>query len=275
MNAMQLLLVTNGAEETRPALQAGVQMAQYFSGFVTLLGVQEPGDAHHPVAEAMSETMAALQQADIDYRVLRQTGYAEDVLVDVAARQLYDMVVVGSLGRPALRRWLLGRSIRHFLEFIPHPLLYVPQLPRAWRRMLVCLGGLGYALPAERFAVSLAEKTGGDLTLLHIVPPLSREYPVTEQLRHDWQHIDQSDTVIGRSLQRAEALAPQARCKIRHGEVVEEILAEIREGDYDLVCMGSPYGLNSLRTLLTPNVTAEIAEKSGRPVYAARSVRSD
>jgi len=51
---------------------------------------------------------------------------------------------------------------------------------------------------------------------------------------------------------------------------VEEILAEIKEGDYDLLCMGSPYSGNVFRQLYTPNVTAEIAEAAGIPVLTAR-----
>jgi len=61
--------------------------------------------------------------------------------------------------------------------------------------------------------------------------------------------------------------------KIRNGMVTEEILAEVREGGYDLLCMGSPFSSNALRQLYTPNVTAEIAETDLAPVLTARYAR--
>ena len=50
-------------------------------------------------------------------------------------------------------------------------------------------------------------------------------------------------------------------------------LAEAREGNYDLLCMGSPYSSHTLRQLYTPNVTAEIAETDLVPVLTARYAR--
>jgi nucleotide-binding universal stress UspA family protein len=50
-------------------------------------------------------------------------------------------------------------------------------------------------------------------------------------------------------------------------------LAENSEGNYDLICMGSPYSANALRQLYAPNVTAEIAESTNCPVLTARFKR--
>ena len=51
-------------------------------------------------------------------------------------------------------------------------------------------------------------------------------------------------------------------------------MAEMKEGNYDLLCMGSPLSSNALRQLYTPNVTAEIAEMDLVPVLTARYARS-
>jgi nucleotide-binding universal stress UspA family protein len=61
--------------------------------------------------------------------------------------------------------------------------------------------------------------------------------------------------------------------KARQGNVVEEILAEVKEGNYDLLCMGSMYSSNALRQLYAPNVTAEIADGAPCPVLTARYKR--
>ena len=44
---------------------------------------------------------------------------------------------------------------------------------------------------------------------------------------------------------------------------------KFKDGDYDLVCMGSPYSASALRQFYTPNVTAEIAESYLLPRHDA------
>jgi nucleotide-binding universal stress UspA family protein len=84
----------------------------------------------------------------------------------------------------------------------------------------------------------------------------------------------ETDSLPGRSLKKALEVAQQAgtdaRAVTRQGNIVDEILAEIEEGDYDLVCMGSAYSAHTLRQYYTPNITAEVAEGTRCPVLTAR-----
>ena len=57
--------------------------------------------------------------------------------------------------------------------------------------------------------------------------------------------------------------------KVRHGDIVHEILAEASAQAYDMIVMGSPYSSNTLRHLFMPNVTAEIAEALDHPILTA------
>jgi nucleotide-binding universal stress UspA family protein len=75
---------------------------------------------------------------------------------------------------------------------------------------------------------------------------------------------------LRKALAMAREAGLNARVVTRQGNIVEQILAEIRQGDYDLVCMGSSYSAHSLRQLYTPNITAEIAEVVQCPVLTAR-----
>jgi len=83
-----------------------------------------------------------------------------------------------------------------------------------------------------------------------------------------------TDTLLGRSLREALEIAQRAglnaKLITRQGIVVEEILAEIKKGNYDMACMGSSYSAHSLRQLYTPNVTAEVAEAELCPVLTVR-----
>ena len=100
------------------------------------------------------------------------------------------------------------------------------------------------------------------------------DYPEARAVRENWDHLTDTDTLLGRTLQKGLNKARKAGLKTdlktRQGNVIEEILAELKDGDYDLVCMGSLYSAHGLRQMYAPNVTAEVAEVIGCPVLTVR-----
>lgn len=275
---LEVLIATNGYKETHYAVEYGAWLAQTMRMKITLLGVTEnlsPAaiDDHHPLEDIFEEAVGLFKERGVEYRLEVQNGEAEEVIPQKANSADF-IVVVSPLGRPPLRRWLTGRSIRPLMEKIRVPILYVPQMRLPLKRMLVSLGGLKYAEATENLAFRIAAACHAEAVLLHVVPPTDLDYPSAREV---WEHVNdlvETDTLPGRSLRKGLELARQAglnaRAVIRKGDVVEQILAEIKEGNYDLVCMGSPYSAHSLRQLYAPNVTAEVAEAAHCPLLTAR-----
>jgi nucleotide-binding universal stress UspA family protein len=112
------------------------------------------------------------------------------------------------------------------------------------------------------------------VTILHVIPPTDLDYPTTRDVRKHVRDLQDTDTILGRSLRKgldiAKATGLNAKLVTRQGHIVEEILAEVKQGDYDMVCMGSRYSGHTLRQLYTPNVTAEVAESVNCPVLTVR-----
>ncbi|MEP0805534.1 MAG: universal stress protein [Chloroflexota bacterium] len=274
----EILIATNGYKETRRAIEYGVWLAKNMRMKITLLGVTErlsPAaiDDHHPLEDIFEEAVGLFREQGVEYSLEVQNGEAEEVIPQKANRGDY-ITVVSPLGRPPIRRWLTGRSIRPLMEKIKTPILYVPQTRLPLKRMLVSIGGLEYIESAESLAFQIAAACRAEVAILHVVPPADLDYPSAREV---WKHADdliETDTLPGRSLRKGLELARQAgltaHAVTRKGDVVEEILAEIKEGDYDMVCMGSPYSAHSLRQLYAPNVTADVAEVAPCPVLTAR-----
>lgn len=276
-----LLITTNGFKGTWPAIEYGTWLAATLETKITLLGVTEnlnPAaiDDHHPLEDVFARAVALFQQNKVEYNLEVQNGNAEDIIPRKAAQGNF-IVVLGPLGRPQIRRLLAGRSIRHLMEEIEQPILYVPESKLPLKKILICMGGLGYEVTAEHIAMQMAMKSRAEITLLHIIPPIDMNYPTARTVSENWQNLTETETPIGRSLRQALEIAKDdgltASVKARQGNVVEEILAEIKDGNYDLLCMGSPYSTNALRQLYAPNVTAEIAEGAACPVLSARYKR--
>jgi nucleotide-binding universal stress UspA family protein len=275
----EILIPTNGFKGTWPSIEYGAWLAKTLGAKITLLGVNEnpsPGDIdkpHHPLEEVFEYATGVFQQNGAEYRLEVQNGSVEQVIPQ-RANQADVIVVLGKFGRPTIRHLISGRSIRQFIEEIKQPILYVPQLKLPLKKILICIGGLGYEVAAEDLAVQIASKCQAEITLLNVVPPIDFEYPTARALRENWQHPEQTNTPIGQSLRGAlevtKAAGLHATVSGRQGNVVEEILAEIQEGNYDLLCMGSSYSVHSLRQMYSPNVTVEIVSGVNCPVLTAR-----
>ena len=273
-----ILISTNGFEGSWPAIEYGAWAAQAIGAEILLLGISEGGtdggEAKSSELDDLLQRAAGLfTTRGLRHSIDRQIGKCEEVITR-ASRQVDGITVIGPLGRPLLQRLLVGRSIRNLLEAIPTPVLYVPHACLPLRRLLICLGGLGYEITAEHLALRLGAAAGAGATLLHVAPPVDLDYPTARVEREHWRDLESTDSLLGRNLraglEAARAAGMTASIKARQGNVVEEILAEMKDGSYDLICMGSPYGFGGLRHLYEARVTDEIAEQARCPLLTAR-----
>jgi nucleotide-binding universal stress UspA family protein len=269
----KIFLVTNGCETTWPSVEYAAWLAGVLPTAVTLLGVIEETDEEHPVEAIFGQAVSLFQEKGIEYRLELADGLTEDVIGE-RQWQPDDLLVIGPLGRPSLRRFLIGRSFRQIMAETSAPILYVPQARIPPAKILICLGGLGYATTVEHLSLKIADVARASVTLFHVVPPIDLDYPVANELQDQWQDLLESDTLPGRNMRTALEMVKESdlpvEVKVQHGNVVPEILDEIRNGDYDMICMGSPHSAHGLRHLYVPNVTAEVAEAIQFPLLTAR-----
>jgi nucleotide-binding universal stress UspA family protein len=280
---MEVLIATNGFDGTLPAIEYGAWLGATLKLPVTLLGITEkinPAqiDDLHPLEDTFSRAVEIFTRSAVDYHLEIQNGAAENLITRKASQGDF-ITVLGSLGRPPIRHMLQGRSIHQLIEQVSGPILYVPQACLPLRSVLICVGGLGYEITAENIAMRLAGLTRARVTLLHVIPPMDLNYPSAREIHKGAKHLAETDTLPGKALRGGLELAQnqglQVSLKIREGTIVEEILSEVHSGEYDLVCMGSPFSTKSLRQMYAPNVAAEVAEQVVCPTLVARHKRED
>jgi nucleotide-binding universal stress UspA family protein len=270
---IRLLLCTNGSELNRPALEYGIWLAELLQLPVVLLGVIETPRQRPQVEAFIKDAAADLAAMHISYQIDYDSGRGSVVIARYTHLGNF-ITVVGPLGRPVWRRVVQGRSFRRLLAKIEYPIIYVPKASLPVKRILLCMGGLGYAQAVLNFAIFLAQATGARITLLHVVEPVSLEYPISKQIERNWEHILETETPQGRNLKHAIKAMENANLifdfKVRHGNIVHEILDELHTGEYDLIGMGSHYGVHNLRQMYLPDVTSEVAEELNCPVITVR-----
>ncbi len=269
-----LIIFTNGFEGTWASIEYGAWMARNMQARLTLMGVIEHNDRDHPVEEIFGRASSLFQENNIDYSLELEHGNVEAVIAGYSQANPKQMLTFGPFGRPQIRRIVVGNSFRHVMASISAPILFVPVLRIPIKRILICIGGLGYTVTAEHLGLRVAQMNSASVTLLAVVPPISLDYPEARKIRDNWQNLANTDTLTGRSLRAGLETANQAgldaTMNIRHGNIIEQILEEIKEQKYELVCMGSQFSAHGLRQLYTPNITADVAETSLCPILTAR-----
>lgn len=274
----ELLIATNGFTGTWRAIEYGAWFAQSMQMKATLLGVTEKSsaaaiDEHHPLEDIFAKAVELFQKMGLEYNLEIRNGEAEQVIYE-RANQGDFITVVSQLGRSRLRHLLSGRSLRTLMEQIQGPILYVPEVRLPLKKLLISAGGLGYEVTAENLAFQVATSARADVTILYVIPPTDLDYPTTRDVHEHIKDLQDTDTLLGRSFKKAlttaQAAGLNAKLITRQGHVAEEILTELKEGDYDLVCMGSHFSAHALRQLYMPNITAEVAEAANCPTLTVR-----
>jgi nucleotide-binding universal stress UspA family protein len=277
----ELLITTNGFKGTWFAIEYGAWLAEILRMKISLLGINEvlnPAaiDDPHPLEDIFERSVSLFKEKDLAYSLEIRNGEAEQVIPEKANSGNY-ITVVSPLGRTQIRRLIAGRSIRPLMERIQGPILYVPEMRLPLKKILISAGGLGYEAAAENLALQVASANQAEVTILHVIPPTDLDYPSTRGLRGHEKDLAETNTLPGRSLRHALEIAQHAglnaRAIARQGIIVEEILAELHEGNYDMVCMGSSYSAHTLRQYYAPNITAEVALAAHCPVLTARYQR--
>jgi nucleotide-binding universal stress UspA family protein len=204
---------------------------------------------------------------------IRKGHAAEEILKETEEHD-YDLVVVGSRGRKGITRFILGSTAARLARYCPTSVIIVKNRRRGLGRILVCTGG---AVPGERdakFAGKIAVLTGASITVLHVMSqlPLSPECEL-DDLECSAESLIDTDAPEAAHLRKiVSALEDQqvsAAAKVRHGLVVDEILAEAKQGDYDLIVTGAHVATGLQRFMLT-DTTEQIVLGSDRPVLVVR-----
>jgi nucleotide-binding universal stress UspA family protein len=188
----------------------------------------------------------------------------------------YDLLVIGESHTTQGKVIHLRERIAHKLaEHSPCPVLVVREPARPARRILMCDSGAENSV-LQRFTLQVAELLDGEeeITILHVMSQIVAGLGVSDhQLRADVQELIAEETPEGRllaqDLRQLDRRGVRPTAKVRHGLVVDEILAEARSGDYDLVVIGAHRGEGWQRFLLD-DLAHKILAQMDRPVLVVR-----
>ncbi|MCB8945218.1 MAG: universal stress protein [Ardenticatenaceae bacterium] len=253
---MRILVATGGANHSDTAVLHGAHIAQYTHSSLTLLTVIRHEDDKQQAAAILTRaaSLAAQQAITAEKRV--RVGQVAAEIIKEANSGNYDLLVVGERQTHGFMTRFFGPTADRIIAHMPCPIIIAHQGHAAPKRLLLCEGGRDPSLLARVIGRLTPLLTASqELTVLHVMSQMAAAPGITGwELQADAgtlmaQHTREGE-LLERDAQTLQMLPVHLQTKIRHGLVVEEILAEASGGDYDLVIIGAHQGSKWERFLL-------------------------
>ncbi len=261
-----------------PDVEYGVNIARLLQASVKFLCMRGRGTTA-TLEQAVQLGSEKLQAAGLTFEVEWAKGLVAEAIETAVRDHPQALAIFSDRNRPVWRRLLRLGRLRHLMAEVSSPLLRVRDTCWPIEEILVCSGGMAYTIRLEKMAIRLAKASGARLTLLHIVEPVTMDYSLAREMHEHWSQLIETHTPQARHFIKVVAAAKEAgveaRLLVRHGEVVQEIIREVRSGDYDMVGLGSAYSSHSLRNLYRPDVTALVSAAVDCPILTMRGKESD
>jgi nucleotide-binding universal stress UspA family protein len=283
---MHILMYVDESALAEQAVRFGAPIAAAAAAQVTLLAVAN-SPAEQTRVRAALERVESLLPAPAQEIVRPGRGVHE--LLREAETGKYDLVVVGSRGRRGWQRLAFGSVAARMARYSPIPVIIVkgPARP-SLRRVLACSAADVPSDRVARWSGRLAGWLGAELTLMHVMSqlalsPSAQMYDLADTAEEAIADETREGRHLARQLQVARTHAAQAadrepivHAKLRHGLVVDEVMAEAVKSDCDLVIIGGHQapvafeGPDRMRTYLLEDVADQIVMALQRPVMVVK-----
>lgn len=146
------------------------------------------------------------------------------------------------------------------------------------KKILVAIDGSEHADHALIFALDLAEKYSANILLLGVYHPVYISVGVQPNYTSTQATVDYykelkayREKVLSEGLQKANELKPNLKIstQLKKGRPADTIIETAKEGQFDLIVMGSR-GLGGIKQLLLGSVSDRVADQAPCPVLIVR-----
>jgi nucleotide-binding universal stress UspA family protein len=275
---MRVLIAVDDSVQSEVVLELGAQFlrASRFGETPTILTVI--ADANERPRAQRTLAYARDLLADVTDRIRNKVRIGNTVaeIVKETEEHRYDLLVIGlNTEQTLLQRWR-GSTTMQVVEKVACSVAIAKGEIRPLQHILLCDSGGQSSSLVSHFITTLGSLLSQELTVtvLHVMSQISAApYVRGDHLRAAADQLIREHSPEGAMLEQDIKLLENtpARCipKVRHGFVVDEILAEARSGNYDLVAIGA-HQREGWTSFLTDNLARQITTQIDRPVLLVR-----
>ena len=249
---MRILICTDGKKHSQEAIKFCGLLFQKISPEVTVMHIRPKKNPEESLDKAKSylrDASKILAKFNIKpKKVLIENGIVQEIKKEIKKGK-YHLLVIGSRGPSSVLRGVtetvLKSTAQSIVKVSDISLLVVKDPPKILNRILLCTDGSVNAELAINFWGRLPKKYEPKVTILNIIPALFTRFQdelisikedLLKVLIHSYHPQAQ---VVNRGKDILERYGIETEIKLREKEyAAEEILAEEKESDYDLIVMG-------------------------------------
>ena len=279
------------------ALTYATALATWYEAQLTVLHVATTFDeAFAPVGDAggdpypgsrddiIARIRRSMEQAGasaLKARPLAQEGHASELIVNCAAAQKADLLVMGTHGLGGFHRLLLGSVTEKVVRTATCPVLTVPPSAPAttpgsivFKKILCPIDYSPSALKALEYALELGRQADGCVTVLSALEYMDPEEPcehVDIDLRRNRQHsIDDARERLHAQVAQESKIWCEIEEVVAIGRAYKAILAHAATSGMDLIVMGSQ-GTGGIELMLYGSTTHHVVRAATCPVLTVRA----
>jgi len=265
----RLLVATDGSEASRSAVEQAIQLAKVCSSeliaMTTVLTNSEQEDTMPWVVEQAEKEMreeleaikqtAALQGITCETCIYRGEEPYRDI-VNAAAKQHADLIVMGTHGRTGLKQLIMGSVTRQVIGHTPGKVLVVPPGARIdYSTVLLATDGSKHSAAAAKEATAIAKLYGSSLLIVAVA--------------HSPEELPIAAENIKPVLELAEKAGVKKECLVLEGKPQEVIPATAEQRQVGLIVVGS-HGKTGLSSLFMGSVAEGVIVRAQSAVLVVK-----
>ena len=257
MDQMKILICTDGSKSAEFAAQEliSLRFPRETTCVIFYVVKKHAGQSVQQEIFAPIEAVLSPYFSNIKRKVV-EGDLAVQILREIR-EEPYDLIVKSDFGKGwGLLKMHLGSDTRNIVSKVELPLLLARHDTKSIEKVLICTGGEETSADTLKIGGKLVSFSKAQVHVLHVMSQLALEVgSQADDLRDTAQSAIQRRTREGLHLawavdqvQKAGVSAPVIPV-LRHGLVLDQVIAELREGKYDLFVIGSHHVSGRSRTL--------------------------
>jgi len=249
----RIMLATNLSPESQNVLEYAISFAKRYESKlfiahalrtdVCVRGVEPQWQVHDLMQSNADRELAILEQRkdlkSLRHEIIVRSGEPSQVLSALASDENVDLIVMGTHGRGCISQLFLGSTAETMIRKATCPVLTMG--PHVKPRCLDRFGNILYttdfsecSMRALTYALALAEKDGGELTMLHVIESVA----ISQSELVEWKFDDEEK--LSQMVPIDAVRRPEIAVEV--GSPAEEILRLASTKNTELIVMGSGHG---------------------------------
>lgn len=257
--AVDILICTDGSDSSIQSAELVSKLEFPAASHIVILGVSESQSDVDKLTDAMDEINQRIgAKYSLDQKI-RYGNPTEEILTE-ALDGSYDLVAVGGGGKQmGILHVQLGSTTSKLARKLHTHFLVARNIPRQIKKILVCTGPDMQASETIKLGGEWISNLSAEIGLLHVTPSANKTLRATRNHRSMDKLLEQAYQEL-----RDAGVKSEIVTHLRYGLIVDEVLKELDEGEYELLVIGAHYqpGQDRWQEVLLDDVTDQLLNRA-------------